>query len=132
MFFKVRHFLPINVLICFYNALFSPFLQYGILVWGLTYESYINPVFLLQKRIARAILFEHFTSPPSPIFLDLKILRLHDLFQLKLQSFVYDSVNKIYPACFHSFFLLAESIHQHGTRQVTNFCMSEKYPAIWS
>ena len=51
MFFKVRHFLPINVLICLYNSLFSPFLQYGILVWGLTFETYINPVFLLQKGL---------------------------------------------------------------------------------
>ena len=32
IFFRVRHFLPINVLICLYNYLFSPFLQYGILV----------------------------------------------------------------------------------------------------
>ena len=71
MFFKVRHFLPINVLICLYNSLFSPFLQCGILVSGLTHESYINPVFLLQKRVVRAISFEHFyftlfTHLPGP------------------------------------------------------------------
>ncbi len=40
--FKVRHFLPVDVLTCLYNSLFSPFLQYGILVWGLTYETLIN------------------------------------------------------------------------------------------
>ena len=103
MFFKVRHFLPIDVLICLYNSLFSPFLQYGILVWGLTYETYINPVFLLQKRVVRAMSFENFTSPSTPIFLNLKILKLHDLFQLKLLTFVYDCVNKIAP----SYFLLS-------------------------
>ena len=119
MFFKVRHFLPINVLICLYNSLFSPFLQYGILVWGLTYETYINPVFLLQKRVVRAISFVHFTAPSSPIFSDLKILKLHDLFQLKLLSFVYDCVNRTSPSCFHSFFDLVESVHLYGTRQVT-------------
>ena len=27
-------------------------------MWGLTYESYINPVFLLQKRVKSAIAFE--------------------------------------------------------------------------
>ena len=64
MFFKVRHFLPINISVCLYNSLFSPFLQYGILVWGLTYETHINPVFLLQKRVIRAIAFEHFTDLP--------------------------------------------------------------------
>ena len=73
LFFKVRHFLPVDVLICLYNSLFSPFMQYGILVWSLTYESYINPVFLLQKRVVKAISFQHFTSHS-----DFKILRLHD------------------------------------------------------
>ena len=119
MFFKVRHFLPINILVCLYNSLFSPFLQYGILVWGLTYETHINPVFLLQKRVIRAIAFEHFTSPTTPLFSDLKILKLCDLFKLKLLSFVYDCVNKISPSCFHSFFDLVQSVHQHGTRQAT-------------
>ena len=117
MFFKVRHFLPIDVLICLYNSLFSPFLQYGILVWGLTHETYINPVFLLQKRIIRAMSFEHFTAHSAPIFFDLKILKLHDLFQLKLLSFVYESFFKISPVCFHNFFKSVESVHQYGTRQ---------------
>ena len=79
----------------------------------------INPVFLLQKRVVRAISFAHFTAPSSPIFSDLKILKLHDLFQLKLLSFVYDCVNKISPSCFHSFFDLVESVLRYGTWQVT-------------
>ena len=117
MFFKVRHFLPADVLICLYNSLFSPFLQYGILIWGLTYETYINPGFLLQKRVVRAISFEHFTSHSNPIFSDLKILKLHDLFHLKLLCFVYESVHKISPICFHNFFKSLESVHQYDTRQ---------------
>ncbi len=128
MFFKVRHFLPIHVLVCLYNSLFSPFLQYGILVWGLTYETHINPVLLLQKRAIRAISFEHFTAPSTPIFSDLKILKLQDLFHLKLLSFVYECVNKISPSCFHSFFKLVGSVHQHGTRQVikNNIFLTQK------
>ena len=87
MFFKVGHFLPINILIGLFNSLFSPFLQNDILVWGLTYETYINPVFLLQKRVIKAISFQNFASPSTPIFSDLKILKLYDLFQLKLLCF---------------------------------------------
>ena len=86
------HFLTIDVLIFLYNSLFSPFLQYGILVWGLTHETYIIPALLLQKRIIRALCFEHFTPHSAPIFFYLKILKLHDLFQLKLLSFVHESV----------------------------------------
>ena len=119
LFFRVRRFLPINVLICLYNSLFSPFLQYGILVWGLTYETYINPVFLLQKRVIRAIPFQNYAAPSSPIFSDLKILKLHDLFQLKLLSFVYECVNQITPANFHTYFDSLASVHQYCTRQAT-------------
>ena len=121
MFFKIKHFLPINVLICLYNSLFSPFLQYGILVWGLTHDTYINPVFLLQRRVVRAISFEkfYFSFYTYCIFLNLKILKLHDLFQLKLLTFVYDFVNKIAPSYFHSFFALVETVHQYGTWQAS-------------
>ena len=99
-----------------------------IIARSLTYESYINPVIQIQKKVLRAISLEHSTSPSSPVFLNRKILRLPDLFQQKLLSFVYDSVNKISPACFHSFFPLVESIHQHGTRQVikTSIFVSQK------
>lgn len=119
MFFKIRHFLPIDVLICLYNSLFSSFLQYGIVVWGLTYDVHIKPVYLLQKRVVKAIAFEHFTSPSTPIFSDLKILKLQDLFQLKLLCFVYDCVNKISPNCFHNFFESVTNVHQYGTRQAS-------------
>ena len=50
-------------------------------------------------------------------FFDLKILKLHDLFQLKLLSFVYESVFKISLVYFHNFYKSVESVHQYGTRQ---------------
>ena len=119
MFFKIRHFLPVDVMICLYNSLFSSFLQYGIVVWGLTYDVHIKPIYLLQKRVVKAIAFEHFTSPSTPIFSDLKILKLQDLFQLKLLCFVYDCVNKNSPSCFHNCFESVTNVHQYGTRQAT-------------
>ena len=88
VFFKMRYLLPSSILICLYNSILSPFLQYGILVWGLTYETYIKPVFLLQKRVLRAISFRHYTSASTPIFADLKVSKLHDLSQSKLLCFV--------------------------------------------
>ena len=77
-------------------------------------------MFLLHKRVIKAISFQKFISPSTPFFSDLQILKLHDLFQLKLLCFVYDCVNKIYPSCFHYFFELVESVHLYRTRQATN------------
>ena len=106
IFFKVRHLLPITVLVSLYNSLFSSFLQYGIIVWGLTYEIHTKPIYLLQKKVVRAIAFKSFSSPSTPIFSELKILKLYNLFELKLLSFVYESVNMISPVFFHSFLKL--------------------------
>ena len=117
IFFKIRHLLPTNVLVSLYNSLFSSFLQYGIIVWGLTYDIHIKPIYLLQKKVVRAIAFQKFTSPSSPIFSDLKILKLYDLFDLKLLTFVYESVNRLSPPHFHNFFTTLSDVHQYDTRQ---------------
>ena len=69
IFFKVRHLLPTTVLISLYNSLFSSFLQYGVIVWGLTYDTHIKPIYLLQKKVVRAIAFKSFRSPSTSIFL---------------------------------------------------------------
>ena len=119
MFFKIRNLLPLDVLFCLYNALFLPFLQYGLIVWGQTYASYIDPIFKLQKRAVRAISFQPLMSPSLPIFNDFKLLKLSEIFELQLLTFVFDSINKTSPSCFHDFFLLSSSVHQYSTRQAS-------------
>ena len=119
MFFKIRNSLPLDVLVCLYNALFLSFLQYGLIVWGQTYASYIDPILKLQKKAVRAISFESRTSPSLPIFNDLKLLKLSELFELRLLTFVFDSLNKTSCTCFNDFFLLNSSVHQYSIRQVS-------------
>ena len=43
IFFKLRHLLPHDVLVCLYCSLFSSFL----IVWGLAFDSYIKPIYVL-------------------------------------------------------------------------------------
>ena len=118
IFFKIRHLLPNNVLVSLYFSLFASFLQYGIIVWGLDFDTHTRPIYLLQtKKVVRAITFKKFTSPSTPIFSELKILKLYDLFHLKLLTFVYESVNLISPTVFHNFFVTLSHAHQYDTRQ---------------
>ena len=119
IFFKIRNLLPLDVLLCLYNALFLSFLQYGLIVWGQTFTSYVDPIFKLQKKAVRAISFQPRMSPSLPIFKDLKLLKLSELFELRLLTFVFDSVNKSSPSCFHDFFLLNSCVHQYSTRQAS-------------
>ena len=117
MFFKIRNMVPHEVLICLYNALFLSFLQYGIIVWGQTFNTYLDPLFKIQKKTVRAISFQPPLSPSSPIFKDLQLLELSAIFRLKLLTFVFDSIHGNLPICFNNFFLLGSSVHQYCTRQ---------------
>ena len=119
LFFKLRHWLPLATLICLYNSLFSSFLNYGIIVWGLTFENYLTPLYLLQKKILRCINFQSPTAPSTPLLHSLKILKLEDVFHLSLLIFVYISINKISPIYFHDYFTPDSSVHRIGTRQVS-------------
>ena len=119
IFFRIRNLLLLDVSLCVYNALFLSFLQYGLVVWGGTYASYIEPIFKLQKKAARAISFQPRLSPSLPIFKDLKLLKLSEIFELRPLIFVFESVNKTSPTCFHNFSLFNSSVHQCSTRQAS-------------
>ena len=118
-FFRIRYLLPTATLITLYNALFMSFLQYGIVAWSQTFDSYIEALSKLQKRAVRAISHQPFLAHSLPIFKDLKLLRVVDIFKLRLLSFVYESVNMVGPDYFHNFFSLNSTVHCHNTKQST-------------
>ena len=67
IFFKIRYLLPLDILKNLYYSIFSSFLNYGSSTWGLSYDSYLKPLFLLQKKVLRSISFEPSSTPSSPI-----------------------------------------------------------------
>ena len=119
IFYKIRHYVPLQTLICLYNSLFSSFLNYGIIVWGLTYDSYLNQLFLLQKEILRCINFQPFTAPSAPLFHSLKVIKLQDMLLLNISTLAYKAIYKLSPICFHNYFTPNSSVHRIGTRQST-------------
>ena len=80
MFYKLRHFVPLNTLIAIYYALFFSFLTHSIVVWGATYDNYLQPVFTSQKKVIRAMTFSKPRGHSSPLFSQLKLLKLHDIY----------------------------------------------------
>ena len=113
----IRNILPLNILIDIYNSLFMSFLQYGIAVWRLTFASYTDYIAKIQKKTIRTISHQPYLSHSLPIFKELKLLRVSDIFQLKLITFVYESMSNSNPSCFHEFFHFNSSVYSHKTRQ---------------
>ena len=47
---KIRYCVSTEILMNLYYALVYPFIVYGLIVWGNTYETTIKPVFVIQKN----------------------------------------------------------------------------------
>ena len=60
------------------------FLQYGITVWGQMCASYIDPIIKLQKKAVRIVSNQSLLCHTIPIFKTLKLLKLPDIFKLRL------------------------------------------------
>jgi len=117
VFFKIRHYLPLEILKNLYYSIFSSFLSYGSSTWGLSYDTYIAPLFLLQKKVLRSISFQPLVSSTTTIFHSLKILKLNDMITHEILKFVYKSLNGLSPSPFLNYFQLSNTVHSHETRQ---------------
>ena len=114
---KIRNYLPTDILRCIYSSLFTSFLQYGIVDWGQTFSLHIESIFKLHKKAIRTISHQTAFSHSLPLFKGLHLLRVSDVFNSKLLTFVYDSVTMMATSCFHGYFSLSSTVHNHATRQ---------------
>ena len=94
--FRLRHFVPQNILLLLYKSLVQPHLLYGIEVWGSTYKTNLNSIFLTQKMAMRAITFSPRDTHSEPLFQKLKILNIYKLHYLSVSTFVYDLLHGIF------------------------------------
>ena len=89
---KLRHFVNLASLVQVYYFIIYSFLTYGIIVWGNTYSSNLQPLIILQKKAIRIITFSDFRAHTSPIFKQLSLLKLCDVVELQTALFLHVSV----------------------------------------
>jgi hypothetical protein len=65
---KLRYYVSTQMLTQLYYSIIYPFITYGLILWGNTYESTLNPLVLLQKRAVRAMTFSKYDEHTSPLF----------------------------------------------------------------
>ena len=117
---KLRHYVSTKTLINIYFALFNSHLQYGCQLWCLTDNTTTKPIYILQKKALRLITFNNSRCPSSPLFSDLKILKVFDLVKCLNISFVHKFLNNKLPFDLLNFFnfiqLGADGDDNQGTR----------------
>ena len=96
---KLKHFVPTRVLQTLYCTLVLPYLNYGILMWGDTFKSYLKKLVKLQKWAIRMVSNSHYRSHTGPFFYKYNVLTVTDMYTLELDTFMYRySINVLPPS----------------------------------
>ncbi len=92
-----------------YCSFILPYMCYCVEVWGNTYKTNIDPIFILQKRAIRIVNKTKYREPTNPLFNKLKILKFRDLVDFKTIQFMYKVKNCQLPAGIQELFQIRES-----------------------
>ena len=90
--YRTRHMLTPEALKSVYYSLIYPHLTYGIVAWGNTYPTYKQPLLVMQKRIIRTITFSSRYSSTQPLFTNLRLMKLDEIFNYFATLFVFKSI----------------------------------------
>ena len=126
-----------------YNALFVPYINYYCtLIWASTYASYLELLYLLQKKAISIITFSPPHRPSKPLFSKNNLLSLHSIFKFHVACFVFSHFNNILPTPvssnlrfnheYHNYYLTRSCFNLHKTSRKYQFAITWQAPVIWN
>ena len=80
---RLKRYLPMAAMKLMYDSLILSHLQFGITCWGFDW----NRIFKLQKRAMRIMTNKKFNAHTEPIFKELKMLKIKDIFNIQCLKF---------------------------------------------
>jgi hypothetical protein len=117
---KAKKVLNCTSLLTLYNSLIYPYFTYCIEVWGSASKTYIEPLFRMQKQIVRIIKSASYRAESSPLFKELKLLSLANIYRYCLLVFMFKFVKGLHPPICNDIFTRNVEANQRITRQRYN------------
>ena len=96
---RLKYIYPQNVLITLYKSLFVPHINYGSLVWGHA-EGALDKI---KKKAVRTITYSNYVAHSEPLLKELNLLKVKDLFELKILKFLFKLYHNTLPTYFNSY-----------------------------
>ena len=122
---RLKRFVPSDILKMIYNALIQPHLNYGVLLWGKNTAR----IHKLQKWAVRSITLSKYNAHTTPLFIKLKLLKIHDIYSLCLLKFYHKYINNLLPSYFTGMFDDIYLSHnyptRHGEEPMSAMCKSK-------
>ena len=97
---KIRPYLNKDSLLTLYNTLVLPYLSYGTLVWGDKNNSFIESLFILQKKLIRTCTYSLWLEHTTTSFLTLNKLKIRDIYTYQLAIHMYRYHHDLLPPAF--------------------------------
>lgn len=111
---RLKHQLPICAKLKMYHSLILSHINYGILIWGHKHSRLEK----LQKRAIRTLTCSKYNAHTSPLFKQLNLLKIKDIYTCAKLKFYHKHVNGKLPAYLQSIhFELRNQVHDYNTRQ---------------
>ena len=66
-----------------------PYLTYGLMSWGTAYQNKLNKIKVSQNNCIHCIFFANKRESPTPYFTLLEVLKLENIFKLKIGTLVH-------------------------------------------
>ena len=141
---RVKWLLNNSALYMIYCTLVLPYISYCCEIWGNTYKTRVQPLYIIQKRAIRICNHLEYRSHTKPAFLKLNTLTIADLVKFKSMVLMYKIYNNLMPSNILSYFCMVHMSHDHGTRQAGHFknmycrttlksmCLSIRGPVMWN
>lgn len=114
---KARKSLNASTLKTLYYSMIYPHFTYCIEVWGNASSAYINSLFRLQKKTVRIIKSSAFRASTDPIFKELKLLKVSQIYIQNILMFVFKFLRGLLPNIFSDFFVRNNDVSDRQTRQ---------------
>ena len=111
---RTKYILDKNARLILYYSLFLPYMSYCCELWGNTYKSNIECMYLLQKKVVRIVCGVGYREHS-----ELRILKLIDIVKLRSACIMYKAHKKLLPNNLQLLISL-ESHRGHITRQSNN------------
>ena len=90
---KIRHYVPTNILLSVFHAIFNSHMRYACQLWAQSETVSTRRVLILQKCALRIISFSPPRSPSAPLFKRFEILTIFDLVKTLNILFVHQHLN---------------------------------------
>ena len=114
---KARQKLHKSTLINLYYWFTYPYLIYCNHVWGNTYQSHLDKIVKLQKKIIRIISGAKYRDHTAPLFKCNGVLNMKQINVYMIGIFMYQSVNSELPTMLSDIFKYNRDVNRYVTRQ---------------